>query len=65
MLLFDENDTCDWQHSIREALMSDFSNDQHVPENIIDHLQQPGTDIECGDAKLSRNLICTASELAR
>ena len=45
MLLFDENDTSYWQHSIREAHMSEFSNDQHAPENIIDHMQQPDTDI--------------------
>ena len=45
MLLFDENETSDWQHSIREAHMSELSNDQHVPENIIDHMQQPDTDI--------------------
>ena len=45
MLLFDENDTSDWQHSTREAHMSEVSNDQHVPENIIDHMQQPDTDI--------------------
>ena len=45
MLLFDENDTSDWQHSIREAHMSELSNDQDIPENIIDDMQQPDTDI--------------------
>ena len=45
MLLFDENDTSDWQQSIREAHMSELSNDQHVPESISDHMQQPDTDI--------------------
>ena len=45
MLLFDENNFSDWQHSIREAHMSELSNDQHVPGNIIDHMQQPDTDI--------------------
>ena len=27
LLLFDENDTSDWQHSIREAHTSELSND--------------------------------------
>ena len=45
MLLFDENDTSDWQHSIRKAHRSELSNDQHLPENISDHMQQPDTDI--------------------
>ena len=45
MLLFDENVTSDWQHSILEAHTSDLSNDQRGPENNIDHMQQPDTDI--------------------
>ena len=45
MLLFDENDTSDWQHSIWSAHVSELSNEQHTPESIIDHLQQPDTDI--------------------
>ena len=44
MLLSDENDS-DWQHSIREAHTSGLSSDQHGPESIIDHMQQPDTDI--------------------
>ena len=44
MLLFDESDTSDWQHSVREAHTSDLSNEQHGPE-IIDHMRQPDTDI--------------------
>ena len=45
MLLFDENDTSDRQHSIREAHVSEMGNAQHTPESIIDHMQQPDTDI--------------------
>ena len=45
MLLSDENDTSDWQHSIREAHTSDLSNEKHGPDNNIDHMQQPDTDI--------------------
>ena len=29
MLLFDENDTSDWQHSVHETPTSELSDDQH------------------------------------
>ena len=66
MLLFDENDTSGWQHSIREAHVSELSNGQRAPESITtDHMQQQTqTSPVCGDARLNRNLICTATELA-
>ena len=61
MLLFDENDTSDWQHSIWEAHVSELSIEHHTPESIIDHMQQPDTSPVCGDARLNRNLICVAT----
>ena len=45
MLLFDENDTSDWQHSIHETRTSEMSDDQHDPHDNTDHKQQPDTDI--------------------
>ena len=42
MLLFDENDTSDWQHSVHETRTSELSDDQH---DSTDHMQQPNTDI--------------------
>ena len=63
MLLFDENDTSDWQHSIREAHVSEMSNEQYTPSSITCS-SQTQTSAVCGDARLNRNLICTATELA-
>ena len=45
LLLFNENDTSDWKHSIREAHVSELSNEQHTLERIIDHMQLPDTNI--------------------
>ena len=59
MLLFDENDMSDWQHSIRKVHVSELSNEQHTPESIIDHMQQPETDIPS-----VWTWICTATGLA-
>ena len=65
MLLFDENHTSDWQPSIRVAHMPELSTDQHVPEtSLITCSSQTQTPPACGDARLNRNLICRATELA-
>ena len=45
MLLFDENDTSDWQHSVHETRTSELSDDQHDKHDSTDHMQQPDTDI--------------------
>ena len=45
MLLFDENDTSDWQNSIREAYTSDPNDEQQVLGDVMDHRQLPDTDI--------------------
>ena len=45
MLLFDENDTSDWQHSFHETRTSELSDDQHDQDDNTDHMQQPDTDI--------------------
>ena len=42
-LLFNENDTSDWQHSIHETRTSELSDDQHDQRDNTD--QQPDTDI--------------------
>ena len=63
ILLFDENDTSDGQHSIREAHVSELSNEQHVQSSITCSSQTQTSPV-CGDAKLNRNLICTVAGLA-
>ena len=45
MLLFDENDMSHWQDSIWEAHSSNLNNDRQGPEDIMDHREQPNTDI--------------------
>ena len=45
MLLFDENDTFDWQHSVHETRTSELSDDKHDQHDSTDHMQQPDTDI--------------------
>ena len=45
MLLFDENDTSDWEHSVHETCMSELSDDQQDQHDSTDHVQQPDTDI--------------------
>ena len=45
MLLFDDNDTSDWQHSVHETRPSELSGDQHDQHDSTDHMQQPDTDI--------------------
>ena len=44
MLLFDENDTSDWQLSIHETRTSELSDDQHDQHDNTDHMQQPDTE---------------------
>ena len=62
MLLFDDNDRSDWQDSIREAHPSNLNDEQQGPEDIMDHREQPDTDIP--GAMLNGNRICTAIALA-
>ena len=62
MLLFDDNDRSDWQDSIREAHPSNLNDEQQGPEDIMDHREQPDTDIP--GAMLNGNWICTAIALA-
>ena len=45
MLLFDENDTSDWQDSIREAHLSSSNDEQQGPEVITEDREQPDTDV--------------------
>ena len=45
VLLFDENDTSDWQHSVHETRTSELSDDQHDQHDNTDHMQHPDTDI--------------------
>ena len=45
VLLFVENDTPDWQHSMHETRTSELSDDQHDQHDNTDHMQQPDTDI--------------------
>ena len=45
VLLFDENDTSDWQLSVHETRSSDLSDEQHDQHVNTDHLQEPDTDI--------------------
>ena len=65
MLLFDANDTSDWQHSVHETRTSELSDDQHDQHDNTDHSeQQTQTSQVCGSGRLNRNLICTVTELA-
>ena len=45
LLLFDENGKSDEQDSIREAHSSNLNDEQEGPEDIMDHREQPDTDI--------------------
>ena len=45
ILLFDENDMSDWQHSVHETRTSELSDDQLDEHDNTDHMQQPDTDI--------------------
>ena len=45
MLLYDENDTSDWQHSVHETRTSELSDDQHDQHYNTDHMRQPDTGI--------------------
>ena len=56
MLLFDENDTSDWQHSVRGTRTSELSDDQHDQHDSTDHM--------CGSGSFNRNPNCTVTELA-
>ena len=38
MLMFDENDTSDWQRSVHETRTSDLSDDQHDQHDSTDHM---------------------------
>ena len=66
MLLFEENDASDWQHSAQETRTSELSDDQHDQHDNTDHIcsSQTQTSQVCGDGKLNRNPICTVTELA-
>ena len=63
MLLFDENDSSDWQHSIHETRTSELSDDQHDHLDNTDHMQEPETDIPGVWKWSNRNLNCTVTEL--
>ena len=45
MLLFDENDTSDWQDAVWEAQLTDARDEQLSPETTTDQRAQPDTDI--------------------
>ena len=44
MLLFDENGTSPWQHSVHETRTSELGDEQHDQHGNTDHMQQPDTD---------------------
>ena len=45
MLLFDENDTSDWQDAVWEAQLTGARSEPHELEIVIDHNAQPYTDV--------------------
>ena len=47
MLLFGENDTFDWQHSIQETRTSELRDDQHDQHDNTDHMQQKDRHPRC------------------
>ena len=45
MLLFDENDTSDWQDAVWEAQLTDLPDEHHSQETLTDQQAQPDTDV--------------------
>ena len=54
MLLFDDNDTSNWQDTVCEAQLTDAHDEYDRQEILMDQRAQPDTDVpRCGDVRLN------------